>query len=92
MVLALHEADRRALSTRADLNLVWVDEPAQLPATVQALQLPPGIGHAWAGGEASAIADVRRVLVGHHGLPKERVRASAYWKRGQADHHESLEG
>ncbi|HIV70460.1 MAG TPA: siderophore-interacting protein [Candidatus Aquabacterium excrementipullorum] len=92
VVLALHEADRRALSTRADLNLVWVDEPAQLPATVQALQLPPGIGHAWAGGEASAIADVRRVLVGHHGLPKERVRASAYWKRGQADHHESLEG
>ncbi len=91
VVLALAPADRRALATRAALNLVLVDEPAQLPAAVQALQLPEGTGHAWAAGEAHAIAEVRRVLVGHHGLPKERVRASAYWKQGQADHHESLD-
>lgn len=92
VVLALDAADRRALSTRADLSLVWVDQPAQLPVAVQALRMPEGTGHAWAGGEAGAIAEVRRVLVGQHGLPKERVRASAYWKRGLADHHESLDG
>lgn len=91
VVLALDAADRRALHTRAELDLVWVDDAALLPAAVQALKLPEGVGHAWAGGEAHAIAEVRRVLVGHHGLPKERVRASAYWKLGQADHHESLD-
>lgn len=91
VVLALDKADRRALDTRADLTLVWVDDPADLPAAVQAVRLPEGEGHAWAAGEAQAIAEVRKVLVGHHGLDKARVRASAYWKRGQADHHESLD-
>ena len=84
--------DRRALDTQARMDLVWVETPAQLPDAVRALRLPDGIGHAWAAGEAGAIAEVRRVLVGQHGLPKERVRASAYWKRGQADHHEAFEG
>lgn len=92
VVLALHAADRRALDTQARMDLVWVETPAQLPDAVRALRLPDGIGHAWAAGEAGAIAEVRRVLVGQHGLPKERVRASAYWKRGQADHHEAFEG
>ena len=91
VVLALDPADRRTLETRADVTLVWVDEPADLPAAVQALQLPAGEGHAWASGEAHAMAEVRKLLVGQHGLDKSRMRASAYWKRGQADHHEALD-
>ena len=35
-------------------------------------------------------AAVRQVLVAGHGLDKARVRASAYWKRGSAGHHETL--
>jgi hypothetical protein len=33
---------------------------------------------------------VRVVLVGTHGLPKERIRAAADWKPGDAGHHENL--
>ena len=33
-----------------------------MPAAVQALQLPAGTGHAWAAGEAHAIAEVRRSI------------------------------
>lgn len=91
VVLALDPADRRALTTLADLTLVWVDAPEDLPAAVKALQLPAGEGHAWASGEAHAMAEVRKLLVGQHGLDKSRMRTSAYWKQGQADHHEALD-
>lgn len=81
-------AEPRALPSRANVNLQWIT--ADLPAAVQALTLPPGEGYAWAAGEASVTAAVRAVLVGTHGLPKERIRAAAYWKPGNAGHHENL--
>lgn len=81
-------AEQRALPSRAHVDLQWVT--ADLPAAVQALTLPPGEGYAWAAGEARVTAAVRAVLVGTHGLPKERIRASAYWKPGDAGHHENL--
>ncbi len=56
------------------------------------LQRPAGEGYAWAAGESTAIAEVRRELVGVLGLDKSRVRAAAYWKRGATGHHEKLEG
>lgn len=80
--------EQRPLPTRATLDLQWV--ASDLPAAVQALRLPPGEGYAWAAGEAATTAAVRAVLVGTHGLPKERIRAAAYWKPGNAGHHENL--
>jgi len=87
------EADRRPLPTRADLTLHWLPAGGAADAlaqAVQALTLPAGEGYAWAAGEAQAMAAVRRVLVGPHGLDKDHVRAAAYWKRGAAAHHENL--
>lgn len=81
-------AEQRALPSRASVDLQWVT--ADLPGAVQALALPPGEGYAWAAGEASVTAAVRAVLVGTHGLPKERMRAAAYWKPGDAGHHQDL--
>lgn len=86
--LQVAAAERCALPTRAALDLQWVD--ADLPGAVQALRLPPGEGYAWAAGEAATTAAVRAVLVGRHGLPKERIRAAAYWRPGEAGHHENL--
>lgn len=80
--------EQRPLPTRATLDLQWL--ASDLPAAVQALQLPAGEGYAWAAGEAATIAAVRAVLVGTHGLPKERIRAAAYWKPGDAGHHQDL--
>lgn len=83
--------DQRALRSRADLTVQWVPAgTAALLQAVEALALPAGEGYAWAAGEAQAMAAVRRVLVGTHGLDKDHVRAATYWKQGAAGHHENL--
>ena len=86
-------ADRRPLTSRAELALHWCGREPGSAALLQALrrlELPAGDGYAWAAGEAHAVAAVRELLVGTHGLPKERVRAAAYWKHGDAGHHRTL--
>ena len=85
-------ADRLAVETRADLQLHWLlrSSGETLAEATRRLQLPPGDGYAWAAGEAATIAATRQVLVNEHGIPKERIRAAAYWKRGAAAHHETL--
>ncbi len=84
--------DRRSFNTRARLQTHWIETgPSDgLARQVAALTLPAGEGFAWAAGEAASMAAVRQVLVERHGLDKARVRASAYWKRGSAGHHETL--
>ena len=90
VVAMAEEADRRDLPTRADAQVVWVDDADALAAALQAWTPPAGQGVAWGGGEAQAMARVRRILT-EKGVPRERTRVSAYWKRGVADHHETLE-
>jgi len=34
---------------------------------------------------------LRRVLIERHGVPKERVKAAGYWRRGAAGAHEKVE-
>ena len=86
--------DRRSFTTRARLQAHWVESgPVDaLARAVAALTLPAGEGFAWAAGEAASMVAVRQALVDGHGLDKSRVRASAYWKRGSAGHHETLGG
>ena len=84
--LALPEADRRPLHSAAQLDLQWVDS---LPEAASALQLPPGEGFVWAAGEHHDMAAVRQQVLALGAHPK-RMRISAYWKRGAADHHEEL--
>ena len=56
----------------------------------EALSLPPGAGFVWAAGEHSDMAAVRRTVLAKPGVDPKRMRISAYWKRGAADHHEDL--
>ena len=86
-------ADRRAWATRADLQAEWVQAGSVdgLAKAVVAMALPAGVDtFAWAAGEAATMVVVRQALIDTHGLHKSRVRASAYWKRGSAGHHEAL--
>lgn len=80
-------ADQRALASAAQIDVAWVDS---LPAAVQALALPPGAGFVWAAGEHSEMAELRRAMLAKPGVDPKRMRISAYWKRGAADHHEDL--
>jgi ferric-chelate reductase (NADPH) len=81
-------ADRlRVLRSAAQLDAQWVDD---LAAESAALQLPSGEGHIWAAGENSLMAEVRSSLVAKEGINLKRLHVAAYWKRGVADHHETL--
>ncbi|WP_284337786.1 siderophore-interacting protein [Comamonas sp. NoAH] len=84
--LALPEADRRPLTSAAQLDLQWVNS---LTEAAQALKLPEDEGFIWAAGEHSDMAQLRKIAVSKGASPK-RMRISAYWKRGEADHHEEL--
>ena len=84
-------ADRRALATKADATVQWVDQPEQLVDAVRAMELPAGEGYAWCAGEARMAAAVRRVLVEEKGQDRHAIRAAAYWKRGAVAHHQNIE-
>lgn len=48
-------------------------------ASLRALELPSGIGHAYVGGEAHLVRSVRAHLA-ERGVPLERIHAKAYWR------------
>jgi NADPH-dependent ferric siderophore reductase len=66
-------------------------EGSQLTPTLRWLSLPEGEGYVWAAGEAAAMREVRQYLVNERGIHKTRIRASAYWKRGNAAVHETID-
>jgi len=89
--LVADAADQRHFDSAANVHLQWHhDAPAWLAALRQ-LQLPAGEGFAWCAGEAQLMRDARDILVQQHGLPREAMRVSAYWKHGASDFHETLE-
>lgn len=91
VVIAASGADRLPLESKADIGLTWVDTDAELVAALGALKLPAGEGFAWYAGEAATAKQVREVLGAGKGIARDAMRVSAYWKRGVADHHETLE-
>jgi NADPH-dependent ferric siderophore reductase len=77
------ERERQPVETRADVDLRWLTRGGQpagttLPAAVRGLELPPGRGRVWGGGEALAMRAVREEL-GERVEP-EAVDALGYWK------------
>ena len=84
-------ADRRDFRSRARLNVQWVETPEQLIAAVRALSLPASEGFAWGAGEAAVMRELRDVLAGEKGIPKEAMRVSAYWKKGSSSYHQDLD-
>ena len=80
-------ADQRALPSAAQLDLQWV---TSLTDAADALSLPQGDGFIWAAGEHHAMADLRQRLLAKPGADAKRMRIAAYWKQGEAAHHEEL--
>lgn len=86
-----------AFETKADLSLIWcyrrgaLSQQEILLQMVRAVQLPVGEGYAWAAGESASIRAVRAHLVSERGMPKSRIRASSYWKRGSDATHEHFD-
>ncbi|OZI52427.1 siderophore-interacting protein [Bordetella genomosp. 4] len=86
------------LPTQADATVQWINggtdaegSESVLERVIRRLQLPEGEGYIWAAGESAAIRGVRQYLVHERGIDKARIRASAYWRRGNQGAHEVLE-
>ncbi len=81
--------------TRADLDVIWCHRGSNRENLIAALAglpaFPSGEGYAWAAAEAGVVRQLREHLVNDRGLPKARVRAAAYWKRGAPATHEVIE-
>ncbi|MFZ6655119.1 siderophore-interacting protein [Undibacterium sp. TJN19] len=92
IILTADPADRRKLTSAANVNISWVGTPEELLSSVRALQLPDTDGYSWCAGEAATMAAVRRILAEEKGQSNAAMRVAAYWKRGLIAHHENLEG
>ncbi len=90
VLLQVAPADRRTLASPAEVTLQWLDSEAALLDAARGLSLPEGEGYAWCAGEAQTMASLRQILVEEKGHDRHAIRASAYWKRGAANHHENL--
>jgi len=98
VVIEVADADEeQRFDTRTRLDARWLHrcgaEPdaSLLTKAVAALTLPRGDGYAWLATEASAAKALRRHLVEERGLRRDRVRASAYWRRGAMATHETYD-
>lgn len=84
-------ADRRAFAGLATPVVDWVSTDAELIDAARSITLPPGEGYVWCAGESATMQTLRAILVHEKGHDRHAIRAAAYWKRGEAAHHENLD-
>jgi NADPH-dependent ferric siderophore reductase len=91
-------AEEQPLDSRARAEIHWLHRQgavaghhALLQKALAGLELPAGEGYAWVAAEASAAKALRRYLVDERGVPKDRVKAAAYWKQGAVAVHETYD-
>ncbi|MDM9629606.1 siderophore-interacting protein [Rhizobium sp. S152] len=88
--------EEQAFASRADLSVTWLHrgaEPAgttdNLDRALRDLVLPDGDGYVWIACETVTAKRLRAIVVDEHQHPKAWIKAAGYWKRGQADFHET---
>jgi len=60
-----------------------------LLAAVAQLKVPAGSGYVWVACESETARAIRRLLVDERGVPKERIKAAGYWRRGAVAIHDT---
>jgi NADPH-dependent ferric siderophore reductase len=85
-------AEHQELHSPGRLDVTWVDRAtssarpgADLADRVRELSWRAGVVHAFVHGEASMVKDIRHHLRFERGVPRERLSASGYWRRGLTD-------
>ncbi len=85
------------LPAGAQREVVWVARgqsaapAAALIERLRAVQLPAQRCYVWVALESQAARAVRRYFTTERGIPKEWIKASAYWQRGDIGKHERIE-
>lgn len=90
VLVAAEAAARLPFRSEAQVQLRLLDSQDALLAALRALRLPAGAGFFWFAGEAAVAAQVRDIVFGEKGHPRDAARISAYWKQGASGHHEDL--
>ncbi|MCS6766951.1 MAG: siderophore-interacting protein [Candidatus Protistobacter heckmanni] len=86
-----------AFETETRLQAQWIyrdqsaDPERELLDALRQFDKPAGEGFVWASGEAAMVRAVRKFMVEERGVDKNRIRASAYWRRGAQAVHEVIE-
>lgn len=88
-------AEEQGFTTAADHQAHWVhrtdsSDAAGALAALDALTLPEGRGFVWIAAEAGVARALRDHMLNERQHPREALKASGYWVRGQADAHEKL--
>ncbi|GII63964.1 hypothetical protein Skr01_40490 [Sphaerisporangium krabiense] len=85
-VVEVRDAAERAALDAAHPEVHWVYRGERAPGVgravedvVRGLELPPGRGQVWAGGESLMIQSLRRHLTRERGVPRDQVCALGYW-------------
>ncbi|MFF7708235.1 siderophore-interacting protein [Pseudomonas sp. NPDC007930] len=74
-------AERQPLHSAASLQVVWVERhQADLAEVVKGLQLPAGELWAWVATEKGLARQLRALLLEHHSLADEQIKAAGYWR------------
>lgn len=90
-VLDVADSELIPFSTAAELRSVrrdptrGGDRPAEILTVLTGLDLPAGVPEVFVHGEAGLVRAVRRWVRAELGVPRERLSASGYWRRGQTD-------
>jgi len=90
VLVAGEEAATLVFRSEAHVHLQRYADAETLLGAIRALSLPDGDGFFWFAGEAAVAAQVRDMVFGDKGHPREAARISAYWKQGASGHHEDL--
>ncbi|MFF2021017.1 siderophore-interacting protein [Streptomyces sp. NPDC058171] len=89
-----HPDDRQALATDAEITWLVAAEGAPDGLTAIRSAVWPGARapYAWIAGEAGAVKQLRRHLVGERGLDRRSVTFTGYWRRGLSEDRMRAEG
>lgn len=91
LVLLDDAADIRPIERTDGRVLRWLHTPEAWLAALHDWVPPAGNGFVWCAGEAQLMRQARELLRTRHGLPGSAMRVAAYWKRGAAEFHETLD-
>jgi NADPH-dependent ferric siderophore reductase len=91
-------AEEQRLDTRTRLDIRWLHRQGTAAGSHLLLQkalaevtLPAGDGYVWVAAEAGVAKALRRYLVDERHVPKDRIKAAAYWKQGAVAVHETYD-
>lgn len=87
--------DRLHFDTRADVSVHWVYRQAgranSLNDALKAMHVPQGFVHVWVACESTQARLIRQQLIDDHGVNPQWIKASGYWRKGDAGAHDTID-